>query len=453
MAQFEKGKNILRRGSPRNNNLLKFFASLLIIISLTIDLSHPAFSQQLMAIKCGKLIDGKSDRPIENAVILVVGNKIKDVGKNIIIPGGVDVIDLSSATVLPGLIDAHTHVLLQGDITEEDYAEQILKESIPYRTLRATVSCKAALMHGFTPLRDLETEGAMYADVDLKRAINNGIIDGPRLFVATRSINTTGHYPLRNNGYAWELHMPKGVQEITGADEARRAVREQISYGADWIKIYADRSYQRLPDGTFRSIPNFSQDEINAIGDETRMSHKKLAAHAVTRDGVLYSINAGASSIEHGFAMDDECIMLMVQKGVYWCPTIYVNVWVAEGRAVAGNSINKIFNDVIPLVFGKALKAGVKIAFGTDVGGFAWTENQAKEFSYMVKFGMTPMQAIKSATTIAAELLDMSGKLGEISPGAFADIVAVQDDPLKDISALEKISFVMKDGKVYKKGF
>ena len=170
----------------------------------------------------------------------------------------------------------------------------------------------------------------------------------------------------------------------------------------------------------------------------------------MTRDGILYAINAGASSIEHGFAMDDECIALMVQKGVYWCPTIYVNIWVAEGRAAAGNPMNKAFNESLPIVFGKALKAGVRIAFGTDVGGFAWTENQAKEFTYMVKWGMTPMQAIKSATTVAASLLDMNGKLGEISPGAFADVIAVQGDPLQDITLLQHVKFVMKDGKVYK---
>lgn len=427
-------------------NILKWFFAAALFPTV-------ALPQQLTAIKCGRLIDGKSEKPIENAVILVEGSKIKEVGKNVAVPTHAKIIDLSSATVLPGLVDAHTHILLQGDITEEDYAEQILKESIPYRTLRASVSCRTALMHGFTTLRDMETEGAMCADVDLKKAINNGIIDGPRLFVSTRSINSTGHYPVRNNAYAWELHMPKGVQEITGADEARRAVREQISYGADWIKIYADRSYYLLSDGTVRSLPNFSQSEIEAIGDETTLSRKRLAAHAVTRDGVIYSVNAGASSIEHGFAMDDECIALMVKKGVFWCPTIYVNIWVAEGRAAAGNPVNKAFNDIIPVVFAKALKAGVKIAFGTDVGGVAWTENEAKEFSYMVKFGMTPMQAIKSATTVAADLLDMTGKIGEISPGAFADIVAVKEDPLKRISALENVGFVMKDGKVYKQEF
>ena len=405
---------------------------------------------QVVAVKCGRLIDGKSDKVAENTIILIEGKTIKEIGPNVVIPDGAQVYDLSNATVLPGLIDAHTHVLLQGDITTEDYDVQLLKESIPYRTLRATVSCRTALMNGFTTLRDLETEGAMYADVDLKKAINNGVIPGPRLFVATRSISTTGHYGLSNRDYAWELHMPKGVQEITGADEGRRAVREQVSYGADWIKVYADGGYYQTSDGSFRSRPNFTTEELMAIGDEARMNRRKLAAHAVTRDGIIPAINAGAASIEHGFGMDDECIRLMVQKGVYWCPTIYVNVWVAEGRAAAGNPINKTFNDVLPVVFAKAMKAGVKIVFGTDVGGFDWKENEAKEFSYMVKFGMTPMQAIKAATSVAADLLDMKGKIGELTPGAYADIVATAIDPLKDIKGLEQISFVMKEGKVFK---
>jgi imidazolonepropionase-like amidohydrolase len=290
----------------------------------------------------------------------------------------------------------------------------------------------------------------MYADVDLKKAIINGVIDGPRMFVVTRALSTTGRYGLSNREYAWELRMPKGVQEITGAEEARRAVREQISYGADWIKVYADGSYYKTSDGIWHSVANFTPDEMNAIGDETKRLRKKLAAHAVTRDGILYAINAGASSIEHGTGMDDECVKLMVQKGIYWCPTIYVEVWVAEGRASAGNASFKMMLEELPARFNKALKAGVKIAFGTDVGGFDWTENQAKEFSYMVRFGMTPMQAIKSATTVAAELLEMKGKIGEISAGAFADIVAVSEDPLANISALERVNFVMKEGKIYK---
>ena len=413
---------------------------------------HQLSFQQITAIKCGKLIDGKGDSPQVNKAIIAEGNIIKDIVDFNSIPRNATIIDLTNKTVLPGLIDCHTHVLLQGDVTAEEYDPQILKESIPYRTLRASVSCQIALMNGFTTIRDLETEGAMYADVDLKKAINNGVIPGPRMFVSTRAINTTGHYPLSNYEYSWELHMPKGIQEITGADEARRAVREQISYGADWIKIYADRSYYRIADSSFRSRPNFTKEEIEAIGDETIRSGKFLAAHAVTRDGIIYALNAGARTIEHGFAMDDECMDLMIKKNAYWCPTATVIDYVAEGRAKAGSPVNAQMLRTLPQTFKKALQKGVKIAFGTDAGGFDWNKiPQSREFSFYVQWGMTPMQAIKTATTVAAELLNKSGQIGEITKGAFADIIAVDGDPLLDIKILEKVVFVMKDGKVYKK--
>ena len=410
-----------------------------------------AAAQRTTAIKCGRLLDTKTGQVLSNQVIIVKGNMIESVVNAAAFKIKTDsVIDLSAYFVLPGLIDCHTHVLLQGDITSEDYDVQLLKESIPYRTLRASRSAKIALEGGFTTIRDLETEGAMYADVDVKKAINNHIIPGPRMQVATRSIATLGHYPIANKDYAWELDLPKGVQLVNGADEARRAVREQISYGADWIKIYADRGYYKLPDGSYRSRPNFTKEEITAIGDETLSSGKKLAAHAVTRDGIIAAINAGASTIEHGFGMDDECVQLMVKKGVYWCPTIYVCDYVAEGRAKAGSPINKYFMETLPAVFKKAMDAGVKIAYGTDIGGYSWDEPQAKDFEYMVKYGMSNLRAVQSATTVAAQLLDMEGKIGEIVPGAFADIIALKQDPLKEIKSLQQVQWVMKDGLVWK---
>jgi len=305
-------------------------------------------------------------------------------------------------------------------------------------------------MNGFTTLRDLGTEGAGYADVDIKKAINKGVTNGPRMFVSTLAMNTTGHYPIRASDYAWELHLPKGVIEITGADEARRAVRQQIEQGADWIKIYADRGYYRLGDGSFRSIPNFTNEEIKSIGEETILSRKKLAAHAMTRDGIIAAINAGATSIEHGSGMDEECMRLMVQKSIYWCPTLFVNEYVAAGRAKLGSPINQYFQESIEATFKKAIKLGVKLAYGTDIGGYDWNLAEAKDFTYFVEWGLSPVQAIQTATTTAAELLGMTGKIGEIKEGSFADIIALKNDPTKDISALQNIDWVMKDGKVYK---
>ena len=410
-----------------------------------------SFAQKNIAIKCGKLLDTKTGQTLSNQVILVKGNLIESIVAAADFKQKTDsLIDLSAYYVLPGLIDCHTHVLLQGDITSEDYDVQLLKESIPYRTLRASRSAKMALDYGFTSIRDLETEGAMYADVDVKKAINNHIIPGPRMQVATRSINTYGHYPIAAKDYNWELDLPKGVQEINGADEARKAVREQLAHGADWIKIYADRGYYKLPDGSYRSRPNFTTEEITALGDETARSGKRWAAHAVTRDGIIASVNAGASTIEHGFGMDDECVQLMVKKGIYWCPTIFVCDYVAEGRAKMGSPMNKYFMETMPAVFKRAMNAGIKIAYGTDIGGYSWDEPEAKDFEYMVKYGMTNIQAIQSATTVAAQLLDMEGKIGEIKTGAFADIIAVKQDPLKDIKMLEQVQWVMKDGVVYK---
>lgn len=407
-------------------------------------------AQKTIAIKCGNLFDAQKGVMLANQVVLVKDNIIQSVTPAVSFNTKADsIIDLSGYTVLPGLIDAHTHVLLQQDVTSQEYADQLLKESVPYRTLRASRSAKISLQNGFTTIRDLETEGAMYADVDVKKAISNNIIPGPRMFVSTRALSTTGHYALSPKEYNWELDLPKGIQEITGADEARRAVREQLSHGADWIKVYTDRGYYKAADGTYHSYPNFTKDEIQAIADETIGSGKKFAAHAMTRDGIIYAINAGVTSIEHGFGMDDECIQLMVKRHVYWCPTIYICDYMAAGREKDGNPMDRLFMQTFPALFKKALDAGVAIVYGTDIGGYSWDQPQAKDFEYMVKWGMTPVQAIQTATITGAKLLDMEGKVGTIQPNAFADMIAVKGDPLKDITLLQHVQWVMKDGKVY----
>jgi imidazolonepropionase-like amidohydrolase len=413
----------------------------ILIVLLAAVLAHAETT--VVLIKAGRLIDVRAGKVLTNQSILIEGDRIKQVGANFKPPDGSRVIDLSGATVLPGLIDNHTHILLQGDVTAADYDAQLLKESIPYRTIRATIAVRTALMNGFTTLRDLETEGAMYADVDVKTAINRGVIPGPRLFVATRAFAPTGTYPLL--GYSWELRMPEGVQIVDGADNIRRAVREQVKFGADWIKYYSDRQYF-LRDGALHSMVNFTAEEASAMVIEAHRLGRKVAAHAMGREGIQSAILAGVDTIEHGNGLDDEMIDLMVRRGVYWCPTIYVGIWVAKGRAPIWNNLR----DLEAAAFGKALKKGIKIAFGTDVGGFPWTENEAKEFPFMVKYGMTPMQAIQSATIVGAQLLDQQDSFGAIEPGKFADIIAVAGDPLQDITELQRMKFVMKAGEVVK---
>jgi imidazolonepropionase-like amidohydrolase len=406
----------------------------------------PAPAPKKLAIRAGRLIDGKSDTPIANALILVEGDKIVSVTPGGTPPAGVELIDLSKATVLPGFVDAHTHVLLQGDITQEDYDAQLLKQSIPYRAILAARNAQIALGHGFTAMRDLETEGAMYADVDVKHAINNGEVPGPHMQVSTRAMTPTGMYG--PYGYSWEITIPQGVQYVDGVDEARKAVREQIRYGADWIKYYSDHGYFYGPDNVvLHSHVNFTDEEAKAIVDETHRLGHKVAAHAIGSDGIAAALKAGVDSIEHGDGLTEPEMEEMARRGTYWVPTIMVGAYVAPGRA--GNWTKMVETE--KAAFQLALKKGVKIVLGTDAGGFDWRElNQAMEFDYYVKYGMTPMQAIRSATTTAAELLGWSDKMGTIEPGKWADLVAVSGDPLKDITELQRVKFVLKGGSVFK---
>jgi len=415
------------------------------VLSFVIPVIALCQTSHRVAIRAGKLIDGKSEKVVENIMIVIEGDKIASVTAGGSAPAGVEVIDLSKATVLPGFIDTHTHVLLQGDITAEEYDTQLLKQSIPYRAILAVRNAHIALSHGFTSIRDLETEGAMYADVDVKTAIANGEVPGPRMQVATRAMTPTGMYPLL--GYSWELKVPTGVQYVDGADGARKAVREQAMYGADWIKYYSDRRYHFESDGVLHSMVNFTDEEAKAIVDEAHRIGKKVAAHAIGSDGIAAALRAGVDTIEHGDGLTDALMDEMARRGIYWVPTITVGVYVAPGRSGNWPKMAELQRENFP----KAIKKGVKIALGTDAGGFDWKAlNEAKELEYYVQYGMTPLQAIRAGTSTAAELLGWGDKLGTIEAAKWADIVAVSGDPLKDIKELQNVKFVMKGGMVYK---
>jgi imidazolonepropionase-like amidohydrolase len=359
------------------------------------------------------------------------------------------VIDLSRATVLPGLIDSHTHIFLQGeDPAEGGYDVNILKYPLALRAARATVAARRALEQGFTTLRDVETEGAGYGDVGIKQAIEGGYIPGPRLFVVTRAISTTGGYPLE--GYAPELEMPKGAQIIDGPVEARKAAREQLDHGADWIKVYMTHRSWVGKNGELASQPTLTLEEIVAIVDEAHGWGKKVACHAYSGVGLQRALDGGCDSIEHGLEISDAQIAQMVKQGTWYCPTLspYYTDW-APAETPAGQR-DRLRASVHEQSYRKALKAGVKIVFGTDIGGIPWTEPMAQEFPRMLELGMSPMETIKSATSRAAEMLDAAGQIGVIAPGAYADVVAVPGDPLRDIKQLGNVQFVMKDGKVVK---
>ncbi len=269
------------------------------------------------------------------------------------------------------------------------------------------------------------------------------------MIVATRALDVSGAYPLL--GYNWELHnLPHGVQFCDGADDCRKAVREHIAHGADWVKVYSDRGYY-LDGKVLKDIPTFTMEELRAIVDEAHRQRRKVASHAMGLYGVHNSVEAGVDSIEHGDYIAPEDLQAMKAKGIWFVPTLFVGEYVAEGRAKAGAPVWAEMVKVAEDTFKRAMQAGVKMAFGTDAGGFDWNVNPAKEFEVRAKYGQSPLEAIRGATVHAAELLGMQDKIGSIEPGKLADIVAVAGDPLSDISVLERVGFVMKDGVVEKK--
>jgi imidazolonepropionase-like amidohydrolase len=404
----------------------------------------------LTVIRAGTLIDGLSATAKKSQLIFIRGHRIERVtDAAAAVPAEAKVIDLSSATVLPGLIDSHTHIFLWGeDPAKGGYDANILKAGMALRAARATQACRRALEQGFTTLRDVETEGAGYGDVEIRQAIEEGTIPGPRLFCSTRGISSTAGYNLE--GYAPELIMPKGVQIIDGPVEARKAAREQLDHGADWIKVYTTHRSWVGPEGQLVSQPTLTIDELKAIVDEVHGWGKKVACHAYNGTGLQRALDGGCDSIEHGLEISDPQIEQMARQGTWYCPTlaVYYDDWDPEDTPTGKR--DRLRTQVHEVTFRKALKAHLKIVYGTDIGGIPWQEPQAQEFARMVSFGMSPMDAIQSATSRPAEMLDNKGQLGVIAAGALADIIAVSGDPLKDIREIEKVKFVMKDGAVYK---
>jgi len=415
--------------------------------------AQKAEAPPLTVIRAGTLIDGQSETPRKNQLIFVRGQRIEKVADgSSAIPAGAKTIDLSGATVLPGMIDSHTHLFLWGeDPAKGGYDANILKAGIALRAARATYAAKRALEQGFTTLRDVETEGAGYGDIGIKQAIEEGTIPGPRVFGATRGISTTGGYNLE--GYAPELVMPKGVQIVDGPVEARKAAREQLEHGADWLKVYMTHRSWVDKQGHLVSQPTLTVEELRAIVDEAHGWGKKVACHAYNGEGLQRGLDGGCDSIEHGLDISDAQIAQMAKQGTWYCPTlaVYYLDWAAadtpEGQRDRARA------HLHETSFRKAVKANLKIVFGTDIGGIPWQDPIAAEFKWMVNLGMTPAAAIQAATSRPAEMLGSKGELGLVAEGAYADIIAVSADPLKDITELEKVKFVMKDGAVFKDDF
>jgi imidazolonepropionase-like amidohydrolase len=396
-------------------------------------------------IRPARVFDG--DALHEGWVVLVQGQRIQAAGPaaSVTAPPNAETIDLPGATLLPGLIEAHSHVLLH-PYNETPWNDQVEHELLGVRIARATVSLKATLEAGFTTIRDLGTEGAGYADVGLKQAVNQGIIPGPRMLVSTRAIVATGTYAPK--GFPAEWDVPQGAEEVDGVEKMMHVVRDQAGKGADWIKLYGD--YRAGPNG--QTMPTFTQAEMNAAVETAHSIGRFVAVHSTTPEGMRRAIMAGVDTIEHGDGGTPEVFKLMAEKGVALCPTV------AAGDATSQYAgWNKAGGAPEPAGIGRkresfkaALAAGVTIASGSDVGVFTHGDN-ARELEIMVSYGMSPIDALKSATSVDAKALKMDTQIGRVAQGLFADLVAVDGDPTKDISTLHKVKFVMKNGSVVKK--
>jgi imidazolonepropionase-like amidohydrolase len=413
------------------------------ILLLSLAASTQATNSGSAVLSGAKILDERGSKWIEGSDVLVVGSRIERIAPpaSLGAPADARKIDLAGLYLIPGLIELHSHLLLH-PYDETAWDDQVLKESLELRTIRATLAAKTTLEAGFTTLRDLGTEGAGFADVAVRDAIAKGMIPGPRIFASTRAIVATGCYG-PGSGFDPRWSLPKGAQEASGVPEVRRAVREQIAAGADWIKVYAD--YRRAKGSP--ATPTFSQEELDALVGEAKSAGKPVAAHASTDEGIWRAVTAGVRTIEHGTGVSEATLGLMKERGTFLCPTL------AATEAVTRYGGWKVGEPDPPAIveskafFARLLKSGVTIGCGSDVGVFAHG-TEAREIELMVAYGMKPADALRAATATAAEVLGRAKELGRIAPGYAADFVAVREDPIADVSHLRSPAFVMKGGQI-----